>query len=89
MSSRATARDLLYETRGRASYRVVREDPSLPLGMTSIPAMPTEGVLGALRVHGVLGGLLFPGLRDDAWLCALCGLCGESLLTVASARDDW
>jgi hypothetical protein len=40
--------------------------------------MPTEGVLGALRVHGVLGGLLFPGFREDVWLCALRVLCGES-----------
>ena len=35
MSSRAAARDLLYESRGRASYRFVRADPSLPLGMTN------------------------------------------------------
>src|SRR5688572_21775709 len=36
LSSRAAARDLLYGTRGRASYRAVRVDPSLPLGMTSL-----------------------------------------------------
>ena len=38
LSSRAAARDLGCVPRGRAGYRVVREDPSLPLGMTS----PTE-----------------------------------------------
>src|SRR5688572_29041450 len=63
MSSRAPARDLLDETRGRASDGVVRQDPSLALGMTNAGshAMPTER--GFLRG---LGGLLLPlGSRTE------------------------
>ena len=44
--------------------------------------MPTEGVLGALRVPGVLRGRLLPSPRDDGKsreLCVLRVLCGQFL----------
>ena len=62
LSSRAAARDLSCVPRGRAIYRAVRGDPSLPLGMTAVAAerLAAEGlVLRGLGVLRVLGGLLF------------------------------
>ena len=50
LSSRASARDLRCVPRGRASYRVVREDPSLPLGMTDeLSDRTPRSALSALR----------------------------------------
>ena len=77
------------DTRGRASHRVVREDPSLPLGMTSIAAMLTDGILGALRVHCVLQVCCFTSgaMRQTSAFsaCSAVNHLGRSLLGVSPA----